>query len=157
MSPIAKATFIAASLFTAFSVPKAEGLGAYPPVFLIQAEQALEDGDASRTVELLNRRYKRLRSPANRIRGYAALCRAYLQEQELQRAAWACTKATDMDLAGWSDFNNRGVLELQLGRFDAALKSFEKARALNPESEAVSNNLTRTRAIIDNELISSAR
>ncbi len=134
-----------------------QGLGAYPPLFLTQAEQALESGDAPRTIELLSRRYKRLLSPEDRIRGYAALCGAYLSEENLPMAAWACGHAADMDLAGWSDFNNRGVLELHLGKFDDAVASFERARALNPDSMDVKNNLMKTRAIKNSKRLSSAQ
>ncbi|MEM9530428.1 MAG: hypothetical protein AAGA23_05885 [Pseudomonadota bacterium] len=150
-------TLITAAFFlTAATATSAEGLGAHPPMFLTQAEYALEAGDTARAIDLLNKRYKRLPAPADRIRGYAVMCRAFLAEDNLKRAAWACNRATEMDLADWSDFNNRGVLELHLGEFAAALASFERAQTLNPKSEPVRNNLLRTRSIIDQELISSA-
>lgn len=151
-----QALFTAAILLTAVSAVHAEGLGAHPPLFLVEAEYALEAGDTARTIELLNKRYKRLRAPQNRIRGLAALCQAHLQEQNYRRAFRPCVDAADMKQADWSDFNNRGVLELNLGQFSHALASFERARTLNPGSEDVSDNLARARAIIDNELISSA-
>lgn len=143
-------------LLTSANGASAEGLGAHPPMFLTQAEYALEAGDSARAIELLNKRYKRLRAPSDQIRGYAVMCRAFLAEANLRRAAWACNRATQMDLADWSDFNNRGVLELHLGEFAAALASFERARSLNPDSEPVRSNLLRTRSIIDQALISSA-
>ncbi len=145
------------ALFTAVQTTHAEGLGAHPPMFLIQAEYALEAGDTTRAVDLLNKRYKRLRNPAHRIRGFAVLCSAHLQDENFDRAIRPCVNATGMKQAGWSDFNNRGVLELHLGRFDEALASFEQARELNPESEPVQNNLARTRAIRENALVSSSQ
>ncbi|MDJ0652542.1 MAG: tetratricopeptide repeat protein [Xanthomonadales bacterium] len=147
---------IAFLLLTALTAPRAEVLGAHPPMFLIQAEHALAAGDASRAIDLLEQRYKRLRAPEDRIRGYAVLCSAYLQEENVERASGACIRATKMDLATWSDFNNRGVLELHLGKLAEALASFEQAGSLNPQSEPVRNNIIRTRAMIDNELVSSS-
>ncbi len=150
-------TLIALLLFSAGNAAQAEPLGAHPPMFLLQAEQALESGNPTRTIALLQRRYKRLLAPDDRIRGYAALCSAYLSEQNLRLADWACGHATKMDLAGWSDFNNRGVLELHLGRFDDALASFEHAQSLNPDAESVKNNISRARAIRENRRVSSAQ
>ncbi|MFK7958674.1 MAG: tetratricopeptide repeat protein [Lysobacterales bacterium] len=152
-----RSVIMATALVFGSTVAHADGLGAYSPMFLIQAEQALESGDTSRTIELLNRRYKRLRSPEDRIRGYAALCGAYLSEKDLQMASWACGHAAEMDLAGWSDFNNRGVLELHLGQFDDALASFERARMLNPDSLDVQKNVIKTRSIKENKRVSSAQ
>ncbi|MEM7703926.1 MAG: tetratricopeptide repeat protein [Pseudomonadota bacterium] len=145
------------AMLTAVNAAQGEGLGAHPPMFLVQAEYALEAGDTTRAIELLNKRYKRLRNPAYRVRGLAVLCSAHLQDQDFERAFRPCESATEMKQAGWSDFNNQGVLELHLGRFDEALASFERARQLNPDSESVLNNLARTRAIRDSALVSSSQ
>lgn len=134
----------------------ADVLGAYPPMFLVQAEYAVESGDAAGAVALLQKRYKRLRAPADRIRGYAVLCRAYLQQDKLQRASAFCVRATRMDEATWSDFNNRGVVELRLGKLEQALVSFERAGSLNPQSQPVKSNIIRARALLDQGLLTSS-
>lgn len=72
---------------------RAEILTRYQPQALIQAEQALEQGQPERALSVLHRQRAILRHDKYRSQGQALACQAYVQTQDLRKAQQACDEA----------------------------------------------------------------
>lgn len=127
---------------TLLAIPaQADVSGNDSPLFLTWAERALEAGEAERAIDVVSPRLHELRAAGERNRGYAVLCKAYLETREHEVAETACASAAGMSVADWTDFNNHGVLRYRIGDYEAAAWLFERAVVLNPESDSVRRNL----------------
>jgi len=125
----------------------ADALDHYQPAPLVKAERALERGDATRALGLLDGRVDTLRAGVERAQGHALVCRARFARGEFDLAERACDAAVEEGggAAAWSHLNNRGVMRLLLGRSEEALADFHAAERLNPAAGSVRRNIAAAR------------
>jgi len=80
---------LAATLPTV-SAAQAEALSRFQPGSLVQAEQALAQGQPERALSLLHRQRAILRDSRFRAQAEALACQAYRQMRDVQKAAGVC-------------------------------------------------------------------
>lgn len=79
------------------------------------------------------------------------LCVGYTMLKDV-RAAWqACDAAVENGVDAGSAYNNRGVLNIVKGDYDAATSDFEAAISEGGTNRIARRNLVRTRALIAQE------
>lgn len=128
-----------------FTDVEASGLGIETtPDFLQRAEVALERGNLDRVVGLIAPRVGGLRRANDRHLAYATLCNAQLRLKDYTSAGETCHRAAESEYANWSDYNNLGAWYYLTGDLEGAMTQFEKAAALNPETDAVTWNIEAT-------------
>ncbi len=123
--------------------------GEVPPLMISQAELLLDEGQYDKTVSLLAPRMTRLRGAKWRNRGFGLLCRAHLLKRDFAMGVDSCTRAIETGAGDWLDFSNRGAAHYLVGDFQAALRDFDRARELNPDSTNVARNRQAALAALD--------
>jgi tetratricopeptide (TPR) repeat protein len=71
------------------------------------------------------------------------LCAGYVMANELEKAAQVCDKAAGSKWYGSMAYNNRGVLNIARGRYEAAIHDFENAVEAGGSRVVASRNLAR--------------
>lgn len=112
---------------------------------LADAERALSRGDADQAIATLNQHQDALVRSGVAQQHAALLCQALFQNDELQSALASCNDAVASRNSHWSDYNNRGVVKLQLNDIDGAIADFQQANSIRPGQSMVRKNLVRAR------------
>lgn len=122
---------------------QADAIDHYQPAVLQKAGRALENGNATHALALLERQVQELRLGSMRAAGDDLICRAHYQRGDYAAAEAACDRAvaTGRHNSTWSYLNNRGVMRLLQGKLEAAFQDFTEAAGLNPRARSVKRNL----------------
>ncbi len=73
------------------------------------------------------------------------LCAAYVMANDLEQATQTCDKATASQWYAGLSHNNRGVLNIAKGRYEAAIADFERALEAGGARAVAERNLARAR------------
>jgi len=122
---------------------QADAIDHYQPAVLLKAERALDNGDATEALALLEGRVEALRHGSMRAAGDDLICRAHYERGDYAAAEAACDRAvaSGAKTSTWSYLNNRGVMRLLQGKLEAAFEDFTEAAGLNPRARSVKRNL----------------
>lgn len=71
------------------------------------------------------------------------LCAAYIMTNELNKAVAVCNKAAGSKWYSSLAYNNRGVLNIALGRYEEAVSDFERALRAGGSQAIAQRNLAR--------------
>ena len=70
----------------------------------------------------------------DRVGALSNLCAGYVGTREYEEALRYCNRALRLDPSDWHAYNNRGLANLGLGRYDEARHDVDKGLSLNPTS-----------------------
>ncbi len=131
----------------------ADAIDHYQPAVLQKAERALQRGNPTEALALLEGRVAAMRHGSMRAAGDDLICRAYYQRGDYAAAEQACDRAVAVgsNNSAWSYLNNRGVMRLLQGKLEDALADFSAAAGRNPSARSVKSNLQVVRRELTGE------
>lgn len=93
-------------------------------------------------------------SSAAQYYGLNALCVALTVNGKLDEAVRVCDKAVALDRTNWQAFNSRGTAHFVADRFEDALRDYQQALRLDPESADNTGLIERNIGLAESKLAS---
>ena len=104
---------------------------------LTDGARALLDGNAEKGVELTKHGLAVAQGRRERQAALSNLCAGYLMLEQYETAIEYCDTALAENENNWRAFCNRALINIELGRYDAAKADLDRSEALAPYARSV--------------------